>query len=259
MKNVDIRASIGLSFVGLCGLLSLIFPASYEPGVVQACPLVAVGVGLAAVSLVSGFMASRKAEKAAKREQQRREQLLARIKKAASPENFKKILNTLRPIFREAAIQNIAPAVESTVATQLGRRDLTGTGLGQTLTSMAPAVAGVQGLNLATDQAGVMQGNQINSLAMGLGAGAGTLAQIDGFNPVGQAAGQTAQLISDIRGIPGLTQQPQGGQAFLNNTINQPGLGANQPLLTPGGQPPAPLLPYQANQFYDPNNPSQFR
>ena len=181
-------------------------------------PLAAVGVGLSAVSLVSGFLSSRSAQKAAKREEERRQQLLARIQKAASPENFKKILGTLRPIFREAAMQNIGPAVESTVATQLGRRDLTGTGLGQVLTGLAPSVAGSQALNLATSEAGRQQGAQIDALGAGLGVGAGTAFAMQGANPLGDSLNQTARLIADIRGIPGQS----GSDALATRLFSPP-------------------------------------
>ena len=214
-------------------------------------PLAAVGIGLGAVSLVSGFLSSRSAQKAARREEERRQQLLNRIKKAASPENFQKIFNTLRPIFREAAIQTIAPTVESTVATQLGRRDLTGTGLGQVLTGLAPAVAGAEGLRGAQSQAGILQQNEIAALSSGLPTGFGVQSQIqDPRDPFGALASGTSQLIADIRGLPGL-QNNQAGQQFLQNTINQgfnpPGTTAS-PLFPTSGQQSV-LLPHQQNDF----------
>jgi len=121
--------------------------------------VIAAGIG-AGVSLFQGFSGRR----SAKRQAAERRRLLDLGLANASSETFLKFLGDLQPRFRELIASNLGGSFQSAIATQLGRRGLTSTGLGASLSIGAAALPGIAAFQGAAQQAGRLQSLRANAI-----------------------------------------------------------------------------------------------
>lgn len=86
---------------------------------------------------------------------------LGEARKAASAENFASLVARLQPLFRELVASGLGPQFQQTLATQIAKSGLTGSGVGNALKGMGSAMPGIFALQQAFGEAGRIQEGQI--------------------------------------------------------------------------------------------------
>jgi len=160
-------------------------------------------------------------------------------KKATSPENLIDLTKTLQPLLRELQATGAIPGFQSAAATANARSGLTGTGLGNALTTAAGGAGEQFALQQALQQAGVLAGGQLQTALT-----ARPVTQ-DSSNLFGQAAGILGREALGGFAFSGATGALGGGGGGLAPT---PGFN---PALPPGFNPanPTPNQPFNAQNF----------
>ena len=158
--------------------------------------------------------------------------LLEAARKAASTENFQDINKDLLGSFRELQATGAIPGFQSAAATANARSGLTGTGLGNALSTAAGGAGELQALQQAIQQALAIQQGQIGA---NVGFAGIPLGGPSRSNLFGQATENVAKNILQAFGMSGgATNTGQGGPnpgAFDQGPSNQfkPGPQSNLP------------------------------
>ena len=108
------------------------------------------GAILAAIGVVQSIRENKKTRKL-----QRRVQEAARL--AASPEEFLRIFDTIRPAIREQILAGLGPALQQKLLVNRARGGLKNTGLGAALGTAALSIPETTALQAALQQAGAIQ------------------------------------------------------------------------------------------------------
>lgn len=109
------------------------------------------------IGAYSGIRAAGAHNKAVKATAER----LGEARKAASAENFASLVARLQPLFRELVASGLGPQFQQTLATQIAKSGLTGSGVGNALKGMGSAMPGIFALQSAFGEAGRIQEGQI--------------------------------------------------------------------------------------------------
>ena len=143
------------------------------------------------VGAATGGLIGESPEELQQKELQRR---AAAAAQKASPEEFLRILNQIRPQFREQILAGLGPQLQQKIGVNIARGGLKNTGIGKALSSAAIAIPEVTAFQAALREAGAIQRGESSAAEAFLRAP----------TPVGdplEALAKTAGAISGFKGL----------------------------------------------------------
>jgi len=178
---------------------------------------IGTGIGAAAGFVIGGIAGGLKKQRAARKAENERKKLRRlqrRFEYLSSPEYLNEVATQLRPKIREQIAGTFEPQIKSAIATNIGRRGLTGTGIGtsmQTAGALAgDTAAGAQSLDLAKQA--------VNNQLQAEQFSAHYLTPQTGYDFSPLLSDQQAKTIADTAALFGALKTPkqQAPQLFPN-------------------------------------------